>query len=365
MINYIFFLVIQENKCENEDLCDQICSRKGTSYECLCVDGYKTKGRKCIGINVPYKAPPTLIFTNSANLQHIYLNGSLVRNNSAIKVPEKSPIDFDHRNETICWAVNGGNSSGLECCNAFNFSIQWKLTLPQLYAQSTLSQIAYDWVSGNCEPKDLALDPTKGLMFFTVWGFHSSPALERAQLDGSDRTKLVSEKIVKPNGIAVDIPTESVYWIDFYLGTIETIKYDGTGRRTLLRNKQMKSLNFISNNLIRISTFEDYMYVTNVDGSNILAIPKHNVTSSKSIKSNKTHPYSIRVYHRQKQPDVNHSCTVENGQCEQICIPLFKQGVPIPKCRCQSGFKLAKSFSQGKKCIRMYLFRYFKEQFIK
>ncbi|GBL77003.1 hypothetical protein AVEN_172270-1, partial [Araneus ventricosus] len=75
-------------------------------------------------------------------------------------------------------------------------------------------------------------------MFFTVWGFHSSPALERAQLDGSDRTKLVSEKIVKPNGIAVDIPTESVYWIDFYLGTIETIKYDGTGRRTLLRNKQ-------------------------------------------------------------------------------------------------------------------------------
>ncbi|CAL1298011.1 unnamed protein product [Larinioides sclopetarius] len=373
-------VVIQENKCENEDLCDQICNRKGASYECLCVDGYKTKGRKCIGINVPYKAPPTLIFTNSANLQHIYLNGSLVRNNSAIKVPEKSPIDFDHRNETLCWAVNGGNSSGLECCNAFNFSVQWKLTLPQLYAQSTLSQIAYDWVSGNwyfldveremlfvcqhyltlcvtlidisfSEPKDLALDPTKGLMFFTVWGFHSSPALERAQLDGSDRTKLVAEKIVKPNGIAVDIPTESVYWIDFYLGTIEKIKYDGTGRRTLLRNKQMKSLNFISNNLIRISTFEDYMYVTNVDGSNILAIPKHNVSSSKSIKSNKTHPYSIRVYHRQKQPDVNHSCTVENGQCEQICIPLFKQGVPIPKCRCQSGFKLAKSFSQGKKCI--------------
>ncbi|GIY35944.1 prolow-density lipoprotein receptor-related protein 1 [Caerostris darwini] len=374
---------VEDNKCEDEDLCDQICTKKGVSHECSCIDGYKVKGRKCIAINVPSKVPPTLIFSNSANLQHIFLNGSLTRNNSVVKVPEKSPLDFDHRNETICWAVTGGNSSGLECCKSFNFSVQWRLQLPQLYAQSTLSQIAYDWVSGNwyfldaeremlfvckhllsvcvtlidiaiSEPKDLALDPTKGLMFFTKWGhphMHSSPALERAQMDGSNRTKLVSEKIVKPNGIAVDIPSENVYWIDIYLGTIERIKYDGTGRKTILRNNQMKNLDFISNNLIRLSIFEDYIYVTNVDGSNILAIPKHNVSSPKSIKSNKTHPFSIRIYHRQKQPNVTHPCAFHNGQCEQLCIPLFKQGVPISKCRCRAGFKLAKSPMQGKKCI--------------
>ncbi|GFY45676.1 low-density lipoprotein receptor-related protein 1 [Trichonephila inaurata madagascariensis] len=372
---------IQDNKCENEDICDQICTRKAATYDCHCVDGYKAKGRKCIGINVPHKAPPTLIFTNSANLQHVYLNGSLVSNNSIIKVPEKSPIDFDHRNETICWAVQGTNSSGLECCKAFDFSIRWKLTLPQLYAESTLSQIAYDWVSGNwyfldameremlfvckheltvcvtlidislSEPKDLALDPTKGLMFFTIWGFHTSPALERAQLDGSNRTKLVSEKIVKPNGIAVDIPTESVYWIDIYLNAIEKVKYDGTGRRVILKNTQLKNMDLVADNLIRISLFEDYMYISNEGGSNILAIPKHNVSSPKSIKSNKSRPFSIRVYHRQKQPNVTHSCALANGQCEQLCLPLFKQGVPIPKCRCKAGYKLAKSLVQGKKCI--------------
>ncbi|GIY95887.1 low-density lipoprotein receptor-related protein 1 [Caerostris extrusa] len=203
------------------------------------------------------------------------------------------------------------------------------------------------------EPKDLALDPTKGLMFFTKWGIptciHHLLLRGHRWMDPIER--LVSEKIVKPNGIAVDIPSENVYWIDIYLGTIERIKYDGTGRKTILRNNQMKNLDFISNNLIRLSIFEDYIYVTNVDGSNILAIPKHNVSSPKSIKSNKTHPFSIRIYHRQKQPNVTHPCAFHNGQCEQLCIPLFKQGVPISKCRCRAGFKLAKSPMQEKKCI--------------
>ena len=54
-------------------------------------------------IVVPPKDPPTLIFTNAANLQHIYMNGSLVRSTSVIKVVERTAVDFNHRNETICW----------------------------------------------------------------------------------------------------------------------------------------------------------------------------------------------------------------------------------------------------------------------
>lgn len=41
----------ESKKCDNEELCDQICQKKDLSYECLCVDGYKAKGHKCIGIN--------------------------------------------------------------------------------------------------------------------------------------------------------------------------------------------------------------------------------------------------------------------------------------------------------------------------
>ncbi|KFM73279.1 Prolow-density lipoprotein receptor-related protein 1, partial [Stegodyphus mimosarum] len=189
------------------------------------------------------------------------------------------------------------------------------------------------------KPKHIALDPTKGLMFFTEWGY-AAPALEKSRLDGSERVKLVVEKIVYPNGITVDIPTETVYWVDMYLGTIEKVNYDGTGRKTVIRNVQVK-------NLYGISVFEDYIYVTSVDGNNILAIQKYN-HNSKPIKSNMTHPFSIHVYHRQRQPNVTHPCSIENGHCEHICIPLYKLGTPVAKCRCKAGFKL---LARGKKCV--------------
>lgn len=39
------------------------------------------------------------------------------------------------------------------------------------------------------KPRGIALDPTRGFMFFTKWGA-SPPMLERALLNGSDRYKL-------------------------------------------------------------------------------------------------------------------------------------------------------------------------------
>lgn len=69
-------------------------------------------------------------------------------------------------------------------------------------------------------------------MFFTKWG-PSNPMLERAALDGSDRTVLVQQKIVYPYGVTVDYPTQHVYWVDTYLDFVERIDYDGSNRRTI------------------------------------------------------------------------------------------------------------------------------------
>lgn len=71
-------------------------------------------------------------------------------------------------------------------------------------------------------------------MFFTVWG-RNGPKLDNSKLDGSDRKTLVSTKIVYPHGIAVDLPTNHVYWVDAFLDSIERINYDGSNRRTIYR----------------------------------------------------------------------------------------------------------------------------------
>ena len=50
------------------------------------------------------------------------------------------------------------------------------------------------------------------LMFFTVFGYNS-PRIEGAAMDGSHRRVVVSEKIVYPVGLTLDLATRTIYWI--------------------------------------------------------------------------------------------------------------------------------------------------------
>ena len=81
-------------------------------------------------------------------------------------------------------------------------------------------------------------------MFFTKWG-HSAPALERSLLNGASREAIVSRKIVYPYGVAVDIPTATVYWVDTYLDYVEKVDYSGMNRKTIKRGHPVRILKFI------------------------------------------------------------------------------------------------------------------------
>ena len=51
-------------------------------------------------------------------------------------------------------------------------------------------------------------------MFWSDWGSH--PRIERASMDGSQRTVIVQEKIYWPNGLALDYPNRLLYFMDGY-----------------------------------------------------------------------------------------------------------------------------------------------------
>lgn len=96
-------------------------------------------------------------------------------------------------------------------------------------------------------------------MFFTKWG-HSAPTLERCGLNGTSREAIVKQKIVYPYGVAVDIPSQHVYWVDTYLDFVERVDYDGRNRKTI---KKGHPVGFIlwsffccnSPGFVRISTY--------------------------------------------------------------------------------------------------------------
>ena len=68
-------------------------------------------------------------------------------------------------------------------------------------------------------------------MFWSDWG--EVPKIERAAMDGSSRSVIVSTQIGEPYGITLDYSTKRVYWTDNDEDRIEFSDYFG-GSRTVL-----------------------------------------------------------------------------------------------------------------------------------
>lgn len=82
--------------------------------------------------------------------------------------------------------------------------------------------------------KSIALDPTKGLLFFTSWD-HTTAEVVKAALSGESHEVLANYKVIHPHAITLDLPNERVYWVDSYMNYIEGVDYNGKERVTIKR----------------------------------------------------------------------------------------------------------------------------------
>nr|XP_018901907.1 PREDICTED: prolow-density lipoprotein receptor-related protein 1 [Bemisia tabaci] len=364
----------KDNRCVDTDechmigSCDQLCFNNAGSYSCDCVNGYvKVDSKSCKAINVPADEPATIIYSSPNVMQRIFLNGTVYPGNSTISRLQTFALEFNHKNRTACYIPHKVfAAANLTCANIDNLQETWVLPQPSMFPLSSMIHIALDWVSGNwyflddfreliylctakmeyCKilidvnlgkPRGIALDPTKGLMFFTRWG-SARAMLERSKMDGSNRQKLIDNKIVYPYGVTVDFPSQHVYWVDTYLDFVERIDYDGKNRRTIAKG-------FPVQNLYDVTVFENNLFVTSWRNETILRLNKFK-SNDHGMLINSSRPFAIRVFHQQRQPEVDHPCAKNNGGCEQICIPLYnpiKNSTslrPVAHCMCQPGYKL-------------------------
>jgi hypothetical protein len=62
-----------------------------------------------------------------------------------------------------------------------------------------------------------------------------SPKIESAWMDGRNRKVLINTKLGNPTGIAIDyLMAHRIYWCDDKKNTIESMKFDGTDRVTVV-----------------------------------------------------------------------------------------------------------------------------------
>ena len=70
-------------------------------------------------------------------------------------------------------------------------------------------------------------------MFFSGWGNPSS--VQSASMDGTGMGTLHTSGLIHPNDLALDIPSQQIYWTDGFLGAVEYSYYNGSGRTTLVQ----------------------------------------------------------------------------------------------------------------------------------
>ncbi|XP_064182725.1 low-density lipoprotein receptor-related protein 1B-like isoform X2 [Anguilla rostrata] len=365
------------DECTVYGMCSQSCLNTYGSYRCSCTDGYimQSDRRSCKAKNEPGDRPPVLLIGNSERIAVMYLNGSSVPNVKSLDTNGTLALDFNHNEESVCWVASTESSSRLQCAKMTKlkgFSEEREIKTGQNL--QNVEQMTIDWLTGNfyfvdrvndrifvCSrdgetcvtiidldlqnPKGIAVDPMMGKVFFTDYG--GVAKLERCDMDGTNRTRIVESKMEQPTAVTLDLVKKLVYWADAYLDYVEVVDYTGKNRHTIVHGISVSYL-------YGLSLFEDYLFAIHAELSrgskvDILQINRFNSTDPQTLTSMENSRV-IRVYHKLTQPMVrSHACESDSygraGGCSHIC--LLAGSYKARTCRCRTGFTLG---SDGKSC---------------
>ncbi|KAM9843140.1 low density lipoprotein receptor a [Aulostomus maculatus] len=346
------------DECANPDTCSQICINQIGSYKCECEEGYQvdpaTKACKAIG-TIAY-----LFFTNRHEVRKMTLDKSeYTRVIHHLK--NVVALDMNMATKEIYWSdislkrIYRAQIDSTEDATHHSVVISNNIDAPE--------GIAFDWIHGNLywtdsvrstvsmvtadgsrrktlfqqglsKPRAIVVDPYSNFVYWTDWG---NPAkIERGGLNGGDRMALVTDNIVWPNGITLDLLNQRLYWVDSKLHTLSSIDVQGGGRRTLIIDEHKLG------HPLGLTVFEERVFWTDVSTNTIMSANRLTGDEITPLVENLSSPEDIILYHNLKQPTGRDWCQVSN--CEFLCLAAPQVGRHPPKytCVCPDNMMLAR-----------------------
>ncbi|KAL3266298.1 hypothetical protein HHI36_010478 [Cryptolaemus montrouzieri] len=337
------------NEClfATDPVCSQKCTNTNGSFKCGCMTGYVLRPdlRSCKAQG----ASPTLLLANRNDISQVSLSNS--RYNAILRGLQNAiSLDYHYQKQLIFWSdmtidvirkasINGSNPEdvikvGLEApagvaVDWIHDLIFWTDAGTQRIEVSTIDGdnraiIAADDID---KPRAIVVHPGETLVFWTDWG--PEPKIERAEMDGRNRKRIITESIFWPNGLALDYTTDRIYWADAKHNIIESSLIDGSDRRKVVSKGLPHPF--------AITIFEDLIYWTDWHTKSISSASKLSGVGFRTIHSKLYYPMDIHSYHPQRQPTYKNHCGKKNGGCAHMCLPNRQSYA----CVCRLGQKLA------------------------
>ncbi|XP_041862489.1 low-density lipoprotein receptor-related protein 8-like [Melanotaenia boesemani] len=329
--------LVDDSQCEEVDMClegdvcDQLCVHINGNLTCDCQEGYnrtpnagecKAKGEEA-----------QLVFTTSKGIQF----NSLVNSENKVLAPHlpgPGPVAVVASNRTLYWAQHGQKS-------IYRISVDEKSqeAVLVLKVEGSVSGLAVDWihrllywtspergsvnvalldssfqhqlVTGLDRPSAVAVDPLQGFLFWTQCG--SSPKIQRASLNGSDRIDLVTSSVHQPVAVSLDMPRQLLYWFDQGMRSISRVNLEGRHRKTVVQSNGYLDRSF------GLAVFEGYVYWAEEVTRSICRANKHNGRNFQVLLSNLTSPGGVAILQPALQPNGPSACGLPGVVCQHEC----------------------------------------------
>ncbi|CAG2122030.1 unnamed protein product, partial [Medioppia subpectinata] len=174
------------------------------------------------------------------------------------------------------------------------------------------------------QPRDIAVDPNSGLMFWSQWD-KSNAKIERSGMDASQRKTLHSSNLTHPHGLAIDSVDKKLYWSDAGTKHIEYSEFDGSKRQTLISRNVKHPYGLV--------IYGQYIYWTDLELKSIQSAHKTNGDQRKTLIAGLEQLMDIQVFDNQlieAKSDVRKMCS--NAGCSHLC--LLSPSAPGYRCSC-------------------------------
>ncbi|NXH20311.1 LRP2 protein, partial [Bucco capensis] len=333
---------IDECMEQGDGACSQTCLNAPGSYSCGCLPGYllEPDGRLC---KLTGPEPMLLVAVQSEVLSYGLRSGREEMLLATDKDRVIFSLDYDLVERKVFWMDLATESIRWQDLDSGKKGTLVKGVKSDCIAVDWLGRNLY-WTDGAAgkvlairlgaawrgvaeytvvmdrdldQPHSLVLQPLAGLLYWSEVGSH--PRLMEAAMDGSRRHVLLAQGLGWPTALALDLTTRRIFWLDEKLGSIGSVRLDGT-------NVKVLQLGWIRSPFAAV-VCEGQLYWSEKKTWSVQQVDKASGKNRTVLLKRHGQPHGLQVptwdawNPAAPAPLGTNGCAKRNGGCAQLCLP--------------------------------------------